>query len=113
MKRACGCELDDAGNVIRACPDQKVKALVGRKPCGCAVAAAVADGGLGDGDSYAEAARWARLGWTVEQRTVGWVRHTSGEQGGLRFDCPHDTRRRRRATREREQLTLHGQGAKP
>lgn len=47
-------------------------AYVGRKKCGCCVAAVVIDGELKR--TAKEIAAWVRSGLTVEQRSVEWVR---------------------------------------
>lgn len=87
--------------------DESVMTYVGRKRCGCAVAAMV-DTGEHPRDLAKEIASWVRHGWTVENRTVGWVRHTSAEDGGLQFDCPHEPKKARRAEKSKpaEQLSL-------
>ena len=74
------------------CADQDVLTIVGRRACGCAVAAMVA--GDPATTDYGELAKWKRSGLTLENRTVGWVRHTADEAGGIRT-CPHRKRRRR------------------
>ena len=88
----CGCDVDDVGVTVKACADQDVLTIVGRRACGCAVAAMVA--GDPATTDYGELAKWKRSGLTLENRTVGWVRHTADEAGGIRT-CPHRKRRRR------------------
>ena len=85
-KKGCGCVIDSDGNTVKECSGAEVPALIGRAPCGCALYAGVLDGNDWKemADVSRDARRLERKGWTIERRTVGWVRH-----GGLNFDCPH------------------------
>lgn len=98
-KKGCGCEVDDAGTVLKACPNQEKAVVVARKPCGCCIAVYVvpdADASPEQFQSFAlELRDWERKGRIREQRTVGWVRHTAAEDGGLQFRCPHGPPKRR------------------
>lgn len=86
-------------------PDD-TRTYVGRKPCGCAVAAMV-DRGDHPREVAKEIASWVRHGLTVENRTASWVRQTSADNGGLQFDCPHEPKPKRRTkSQPSEQMTL-------
>src|SRR5687768_16079739 len=90
----CGC-IYDGDRCVKECPDQGVLTYVARKPCGCVVAVQVA---VTDGSNKRDVARelssWVREGYTVENRTVGWVRH--GGDGTL-FNCAYPALKRRSA----------------
>ena len=65
--------------------EDSAKALcyIGKAPCGCYLYAAVNDGEDKKGLAR-DIARMVRAGWTIETKTVQWVR-----DGGLNFNCPH------------------------
>ena len=99
---------EDRGQGPARDPVEEKPTAVGRMACGCCVAAFVVPE---PGDSpelfsdYAKELRaWARSGMTTEMRTVGWVRHTPKEDGGLGV-CNHRQRRGERA-RKSDQLDL-------
>lgn len=92
MKKGCGCEVDDAtGETVKFCPNGDTPAMVGKKLCGCYVAAFVVPDAKSDpqehGEFASEMRRWARQGLERETKTVAFVRH-----GGL-SRCPHVKRR--------------------
>ena len=76
--------------------DRDVVTWVGRAPCGCALYAHVEPDEPGEKmvAMHRDLAGLQRKGWTLEKRTVGWVRN-----GGLDFGCPH--RRAKRVRRSR------------
>jgi len=100
MRKQCGCEIDEAGSVVRPCENQDKSVAVARRPCGCCVAAYVTpepEASAGQVQDYARELRaWERQGLTREMRTVGWVRHTDAAEGGLQFACPHRPARKRK-----------------
>lgn len=72
---------DDSGNKM---------CYVGKAPCGCYLYASVIDPQL-RAETASDLAKMIRRGWTVEQKTVQWVR-----DGGLNFNCPHRPQKRKR-----------------
>ena len=67
----CGVTFDVHAQL--GCGREPRMAYVGRKNCGCPVAAIVIDG-TELKRSAKEIAAWVRSGMTVEQRSVEWVR---------------------------------------
>ena len=79
--------------------DRDVVTWVGLAPCGCALFCCV-DAEPGTSESRhndIEIAALRRKGWTIEKRTVGWVR-----DGGMDFRCPH---RKARKVKRNDQST--------
>ena len=98
VTKGCGCKVDDAGMVVVQCRNQDLPTTAARRACGCCVAVAVVPGIADSPEAFVayacEIMRWKRAGLTIEARSVGWVRHTSEVDGGLR-SCGHRTRRSR------------------
>jgi hypothetical protein len=86
---ACGCVYNGAV-LTRECDGANTPAYIGRKPCGCAVAAVVAEPPR-IAEWTPDVREFIRTGLTVEPSTVGFVRH-----GGL-VRCPHGKPKTRRA----------------
>ena len=59
---------------------------VGKAPCGCYLYAMVVE--HADAGEFREMAKMVRKGFTIETKTVQWVR-----DGGLNFDCPNRKRK--------------------
>ena len=59
---------------------------VGIKPCGCCCAAMV-DDEVTKKDQPKELGKWIRWGWTIERKTVEWVRIN------LELYCPHEKKK--------------------
>lgn len=79
----------EGDTLVKECPYADTPAYIGRKVCGCVVAATVAEPNRVTEWSK-DIREFVRDGLTVEPSTVGFVRH-----GGLR-SCPHGKPRKAR-----------------